>query len=61
MNPMGYQWFPIPWIDGSSEEQAQAGMARAVDDLNAFLDTDHGRGGDCAGQDVFWWGSARAR
>ncbi|MCU4653611.1 prolyl oligopeptidase family serine peptidase [Roseibacterium sp. SDUM158016] len=39
MNPMGYQWFPIPWIDGSSEEQAQAGMARAVDDLNAFLDT----------------------
>jgi phospholipase/carboxylesterase len=39
MNPMGYQWFPIPWIDGSSEEQAEAGMVRAVDDLNAFLDT----------------------
>jgi phospholipase/carboxylesterase len=38
MNPMGYQWFPIPWIDGSSEEAAAEGMARAVDDLNAFLD-----------------------
>jgi phospholipase/carboxylesterase len=38
MNPMGFQWFPIPWIDGSSEEQAMEGMARAVDDLDAFLD-----------------------
>jgi phospholipase/carboxylesterase len=36
---MGYQWFPIPWIDGSSEEQSMSGMVRAVDDLNAFLDT----------------------
>ena len=39
MNPMGFQWFPIPWIDGSSEEQAAAGMARAAEDLDAFLDT----------------------
>jgi phospholipase/carboxylesterase len=38
MNPMGYQWFPIPWIDGSSEEAAEAGMMRAAEDLNAFLD-----------------------
>ena len=38
MNPSGYQWFPIPWIDGSPEEAAAEGMARAVDDLNAFLD-----------------------
>jgi phospholipase/carboxylesterase len=38
MNPMGYQWFPIPWIDGSPEDAAAEGMARAVDDLNAFLD-----------------------
>ncbi len=36
--PMGYQWFPIPWIDGSSEEEAERGMAAASDDLNAFLD-----------------------
>lgn len=38
MNPMGYQWFPIPWIDGSSEEAAAEGMERAVNDLNGFLD-----------------------
>jgi len=38
MMPTGLQWFPIPWIDGSSEEEAAAGMARAADDLNAFLD-----------------------
>jgi phospholipase/carboxylesterase len=38
MNPMGFQWFPIPWIDGSSEEQSEAGMVLAVQDLNAFLD-----------------------
>ena len=36
--PMGFQWFPIPWIDGSSEEEAQRGMAAAIDDINAFLD-----------------------
>ena len=37
-NPMGYQWFPIPWLDGSSEEMARAGQARAVEALNAYLD-----------------------
>ncbi|MDA7430739.1 dienelactone hydrolase family protein [Primorskyibacter aestuariivivens] len=37
--PFGYQWFPIPWIDGSSQEEAEAGMARAVEDLNAYLDS----------------------
>ncbi|MEM8731583.1 MAG: alpha/beta fold hydrolase [Pseudomonadota bacterium] len=36
--PGGYQWFPIPWIDGSSEEAAARGMEQAVKDLNAFLD-----------------------
>lgn len=36
--PMGYQWFPIPWLDGSSEEAAEQGMRAAIDDLNAFLD-----------------------
>ncbi|MFT5160659.1 MAG: phospholipase/carboxylesterase, partial [Paracoccaceae bacterium] len=37
-NPFGYEWFPIPRLDGSSEEDANSGMALAVDDLNAFLD-----------------------
>jgi phospholipase/carboxylesterase len=34
----GLQWFPIPWLDGSSEEAAAQGLARASDDLNAFFD-----------------------
>lgn len=37
-NPFGFQWFPIPWLDGSSEEAAKAGMARSILALNAFLD-----------------------
>lgn len=37
-NPFGYQWFPIPWLDGSSEAAAQASMAASMADLNAFLD-----------------------
>lgn len=44
-NPMGFQWFPIPWMDGSSEEQARAGAAQSFDDINAFIDkvlTDEG-------------------
>ncbi|MBQ0748884.1 MAG: alpha/beta fold hydrolase [Roseovarius sp.] len=36
--PFGLQWFPIPWIDGSSEEEAHRGLMAASDDLNAFLD-----------------------
>ena len=38
MMPSGYQWFPIPWIDGSSEEESERGLLAAADDLNAFLD-----------------------
>jgi phospholipase/carboxylesterase len=34
---MGRQWFPIPWIDGSPEEAAMEGLARAAVDLDAFL------------------------
>lgn len=37
-NPMGYQWFPIPWMDGSSEEKAKASAAQSFQDINAFLD-----------------------
>ncbi|MEL7000698.1 MAG: dienelactone hydrolase family protein [Pseudomonadota bacterium] len=38
MNPMGYQWFPIPWLDGSSEEARDQGFKEAVTALNAYLD-----------------------
>ena len=38
-NPMGYQWFPIPWLDGSSEEASENSMRQAVDDLNGYLDS----------------------
>ncbi|WP_298558144.1 alpha/beta fold hydrolase [uncultured Aliiroseovarius sp.] len=37
-NPMGYQWFPIPWLDGSSEEDSMRGVEMATADINAFLD-----------------------
>jgi phospholipase/carboxylesterase len=34
----GLQWFPIPWLDGSSEIAAAQGLARATVDLDGFLD-----------------------
>ena len=37
-NPFGRQWFPIPWLDGSSEAAAAAGLEAAAADLQAFLD-----------------------
>jgi len=37
-NPMGYQWFPIPWMDGSSIEEARASAEQSFADINAFLD-----------------------
>jgi len=37
-NPMGFQWFAIPRIDGSAPEAAEAGLKQSADDLNAFLD-----------------------
>jgi phospholipase/carboxylesterase len=37
-NPFGRQWFPIPWLDGSSEAEAAAGLEMAAADMNAFLD-----------------------
>lgn len=37
-NPMGFQWFPIPWLDGSSEEAALTGLEAAANDLDAFID-----------------------
>lgn len=38
-NPMGHQWFPIPWLDGSSEVDARISMGQSVGALNDFLDT----------------------
>lgn len=37
-NPMGFQWFPIPWLDGSSEESASEGQVEAEKLLNEYLD-----------------------
>ena len=37
VNPMGYQWFPIPWLDGSTEEQQDEGFKRSVGLLDAYL------------------------
>jgi phospholipase/carboxylesterase len=34
----GRQWFPIPWLDGSSEAESRAGLLRAAEDLDGFLD-----------------------
>lgn len=36
--PWGRQWFPIPWLDGSSEAEARAGLLAAAADLDAWLD-----------------------
>ncbi|MEL6608217.1 MAG: prolyl oligopeptidase family serine peptidase [Pseudomonadota bacterium] len=38
MVPGGFQWFPIPWIDGSSEEAAAEGLRQAALDFDAYLD-----------------------
>lgn len=37
VNPMGYQWFPIPWIDGSSEEERDEGFNRSTTLLDDWL------------------------
>lgn len=37
-NPMGFQWFPIPWLDGSSEGDARSSMMRSIELLDAFID-----------------------
>jgi phospholipase/carboxylesterase len=37
-NPYGFQWFPIPWLDGSSPVAMATAFAAARADLNAYLD-----------------------
>jgi phospholipase/carboxylesterase len=34
----GFQWFPVPWIDGSAQGAADAGLDASTLDLQAFLD-----------------------
>ncbi len=34
----GFQWFPIPWLDGSPQALAEAGLDAASGDLNGYLD-----------------------
>ncbi len=53
-SPMGFQWFPIPWIDGSSEEEAMAGMERASADLDDWLDGAMAAEGVTAAQTVLF-------
>lgn len=38
VNPMGRQWFPIPYIDGSSEAAASAGLLASARLLDAWID-----------------------
>ncbi len=37
VNPMGYQWFPISWIDGTPEAEMLAGFRRAAAWLSGWL------------------------
>ena len=36
-NPGGFQWFPIPWIDGSTEEARAESQRRSTGLLDAWL------------------------
>ncbi len=38
LNPMGYQWAPIPHMDGSSPDAAQAAMLASIEAVGAMLD-----------------------
>ena len=38
VNPMGFQWFPIPWLDGSTEAAMVGELVRSAKLLDAFID-----------------------
>jgi phospholipase/carboxylesterase len=38
MSPMGREWFPIPMIDGSTQEAARAGMLKSAELFQGWLD-----------------------
>ncbi|MFV0473114.1 MAG: alpha/beta hydrolase [Pikeienuella sp.] len=52
VNPMGRQWFPIPWIDGSPEAAMREGVRRAEAALHAYLDEAMAEEGVDAGSTV---------
>ena len=37
VNPMGHQWFPISWLDGSSEAEMAAGFRRSAVLLDQYI------------------------
>jgi phospholipase/carboxylesterase len=37
VNPMGYQWFPISWLDGSPESEMEAGFHRSARILDDYI------------------------
>lgn len=37
-NPAGFQWFPIPWLDGTPEAAARVAAARSYGLLDRWLD-----------------------
>ncbi len=37
-NPMGFQWFPIPWLDGSSAAESALSAGRSFALLDGWLD-----------------------
>lgn len=40
VNPTGYQWFPVSWLDGSPEQDMITGFHKAVKLLNDFIDAE---------------------
>jgi phospholipase/carboxylesterase len=43
-NPLGFQWFPIPWLDGSSEAASAVAAGQAFATLEGWLDAVAGQG-----------------
>ncbi len=37
VNPMGYQWFSISWLDGSAESEMEAGFRRSAEILDSYI------------------------
>ena len=54
-NPMGFQWFPIPWIDGSSEVAAAEGLRRSAKALDGFIDKVLADEGSRLSEVSFWF------